>query len=53
MVKLLKWILLFLVLLFLISFLVSCSVEHKIPPIKVEKIEVQHKISFYYFLFRF
>jgi len=45
MVKLLKWILLFLILLFLISFLVSCSVEHKIPPIKVEKIEVQHKIS--------
>ena len=26
-------------------FTISCTVEHKIPPIKVEKVEVEHKIS--------
>ena len=23
----------------------SCTVDHKVPPIKVEKIEIEHKIS--------
>ena len=23
----------------------SCTVDHKIPPIKVEKIEIEHKVS--------
>ena len=32
------------VVIFLI-FLTSCVVDHKVPPIKVEKIEIEHKIS--------
>ena len=32
-----------LIILFLI--LSSCTVDHDIPPIKVEKIEIEHKIS--------
>ena len=45
MFELLKWVLLFLILLFILTFLVSCTVEHKMDPIKVEKIEVDHKIT--------
>ena len=33
------------VLIFFIIFLTSCVVDHKVPPIKVEKIEIEHKIS--------
>ena len=45
MAELLKWALFFLILLFILTFLVSCTVEHKLDPIKVEKIEVDHKVT--------
>jgi hypothetical protein len=32
-------------LITLLLFFSSCTVDHDIPPIKVEKIEIEHKIS--------
>tara|TARA_Y100000593_G_C4063132_1_gene215424 strand:+ start:4 stop:351 length:348 start_codon:yes stop_codon:yes gene_type:complete len=33
------------ILILCLLFLQACTVDHDIPPIKVEKIEIEHKIS--------
>jgi hypothetical protein len=41
----LKWALLIFIVFMLVVFMFGCTVVHRMDPIKVEKIEVDHKIT--------